>query len=152
MFSFQSLALGRTEPIQRSMTGQSIESGHWSRGIADFSLRDIPADGTNRGSGQADAKLQRINHFVNEKPVVDPDMAGSVVLKQILRSSASSWVRAEGCGRDRETRRLLSGRSGNEQGTRRLLGHSFSASVVLAKCYEPEGVAPVSFRHERPRF
>jgi len=25
------------------MTGQSIEPGHWSRGIADFLLRDIPA-------------------------------------------------------------------------------------------------------------
>ncbi len=45
MFSFQSLALGRTEPMQRGMTGQSIESGHCSGGIADFSLRHIPAAG-----------------------------------------------------------------------------------------------------------
>jgi len=50
MFAFQSLALGGTERIQRGMTGQSIESGHWSRGIADFSFRDIPAGGTSRGS------------------------------------------------------------------------------------------------------
>ena len=44
-------------------------------------------------------------------------MAGSVVLKRILRSSASSCVRREGCGRDRETRRLIAGRSGNETGS-----------------------------------
>ena len=51
--------------------------------------------------------MQRINHFVNAKPVFDSGLAGSVVLKRIFRSAASSCVRAEGCGRDRETGRLL---------------------------------------------